>query len=65
MTVQQAAEKLGGRKIVVWVVSVIVSTFLLWFGRIDGAQWKELHVWTTMSLLAANAFTHFAQSFRK
>lgn len=65
MTVQDVSEKLGGRKIAVWLVLLLFSTILLWFGKIESEQWAQLQTWTTMSLLAANAFTHFAQNFKK
>lgn len=65
MTALEISQKIGGRKIAVWGVSVLVSTVLLWFGKIENSMWTDLHIWTTMSLLAANALTHVAQAFKK
>ena len=54
-------EKLGGRKMIVWSILLFVSTALLWFGKIENAQWTQLQMYCTMALLAANAITHFGK----
>lgn len=39
---------------------VITATAMLWFGRLNGAEWIEVMKWVGGVYLISNAVTHYA-----
>ena len=52
-------------KITVFLISIVLSTLLCWFGKIDGAMWTELTKWLTLSFIGANVITKAVPLFKK
>ena len=50
----------ASRKVAMFVPVFVVSTALLWFGKIVSAEWIELTKWSAMTLFAALSVEHFA-----
>jgi hypothetical protein len=48
------------RKVLVFVPVFVVATALLWFGRVDQANWVDLTKWSVMALFAGLTAEHFA-----
>ncbi len=50
------AEKISSTKFVLVFLSVILSTFMLWYGKVPPAIYSEILQWTISAYILGNAF---------
>ena len=49
----------GSRKIITYAVVLAMAAVMVWFGKIDGAQWISMVEWTFGPLAVSLSAEHF------
>lgn len=50
------AKYLGGRKFIIVLIALILSSVLLWFGKLDGTLYQNLNIATIIGFITGNVY---------
>lgn len=50
------AKYLGGRKFIIVLVALVLSSILLWFGKLDGTLYQNLNIATILGFITGNVY---------
>lgn len=50
------AKYLGGRKFIIVLIALILSSILLWFGKLDGNLYQNLNIATILGFITGNVY---------
>lgn len=50
------AKYLGGRKFIIVLIALILSSILLWFGKLDGNLYQNLNIAIILGFITGNVY---------